>query len=124
MTNEIKNQIFKLRREGKSYTEIADLTGVSIGSVKSIISRHSREISQGSYCKECGTEIKLTEGKKKKEFCSAACRKKHWKAHHFKEVTCKVCGTKFKVDDSSKQIYCSHKCYITDRYGKVVDSND
>ena len=41
MTKEVKNKILRLRKLGKSYTEISEETGVSVGSVKSIISRNA-----------------------------------------------------------------------------------
>ena len=74
-------------------------------------------------CKCCGATLVQTPGRKRKIFCSAACRTKWWNAHpelvkHRGEhqVICGHCGQTFSVSKNSARKYCSHGCYIADRF--------
>ena len=54
-----KKTIIDLKKSGCSYKEIAEKLGISVGSVKSIISRYSKtiELEKESYkCKYCSQD--------------------------------------------------------------------
>lgn len=77
-------------------------------------------------CEQCGRPIIQNPGRKRKRFCSDACRNKWWNSHldlvKRKAVytfTCLACGKKFTVYGNSHRKFCSHACYIAYRFGDV-----
>lgn len=55
----------------------------------------------------------------KRKYCSLSCKRK-WEAQHPKKEyahQCKMCGKSFK-STTKNQKYCSHDCYIEDRFYK------
>jgi len=70
-----------------------------------------------------------TEGRKEKKFCSDRCRNKWWNSHLSEvkrkamyEYTCPNCKKTFMAYGNRNRKYCSHECYINDRFGG--DGND
>ncbi len=62
-------------------------------------------------------------GRKKKRFCSVSCCQLWWNAHPdavrqkaLYHYTCAGCGKAFTAYGNSHRKYCSHECYIKDRY--------
>lgn len=136
MTDAQKEQILKLRTDGLSYGEIACELGMRINTVKSYCRRkfngdHKKKtvepgsiVSNIEHCQECGKPIQQIQGRKIKRFCSDTCRMKWWNAHpemvkrkNGHEVICYHCSKKFLVYGSQVHKYCSHDCYIKDRFG-------
>lgn len=125
MKDEQKQRIIALRRNGAGYGRIADLLGISINTVKSFCRRHSLAAQpKASVCEHCGKPIKQNPGRKRKRFCSDACRHKWWNSHldlvRRKAVytfTCPNCGKEFSVYGDSHRKFCSHACYIEYRFG-------
>lgn len=131
MTDEQKIQIKKLKAAGLSNAQIAQETGILTNTVKSFCRRHkiagdmqldTTEIK--SVCKNCGIPVKQQSGRKEKKFCSDKCRMKWWNAHlnevnrkAMSDCICKKCGKHFYVYGKSNRKYCSHECYISDRFG-------
>lgn len=131
MTDEQKKQIVSLRSRGVSYTDIASNLQLSRDTVKSYCRRHGvstvecTERSALDCCEFCGKELKQTEGKKKKRFCSRECCLNWWHNHpesiNKKAVysfRCACCGKEFTSYGNAKRKYCSHECYIADRFKK------
>ena len=80
-----KKTIIDLKKSGCSYKEIAEKLGISVGSVKSIISRYSKtiELEKESYkCKYCGNPLVQTKGKKKKKKVSAPAKMSRKSGRH------------------------------------------
>lgn len=128
MTDDDKRQITVLRRDGLGYGKIAQQTGVSMNTVKSFCRRNNLTFSTDgkSVCECCGKSIAQNPGRKRKRFCSDACRNKWWNSHldlvKRKAVytfTCPACGKKFTVYGNSHRKFCSHACYIAYRFGDV-----
>lgn len=127
MTDEQKQQIIALRRDGAGYGRIAARLQISINTVKSFCRRHSLAASTaGAVCEQCGKPIEQNPGRKRKRFCCDVCRNKWWNAHlelvKRKAVytyTCPACGKKFTVYGNSHRKFCSHACYIAYRFGGV-----
>ena len=133
MTDHQKAQIIKLRAAGDGYGKIAKSLGISLNTVKSFCRRN--DISNSSvepalaytgettYCENCGQPIRQIEKQKKKRFCCDKCRNAWWNSHldqverkavyHFK---CLHCGKEFHVYGDKRRKYCSHACYIADRF--------
>lgn len=74
MTDEQKQQIIALRRDGAGYDRIAARLQISINTVRSFCRRHSLVAkSEASVCEQCGKPIEQNPGRKRKRFCSHAC---------------------------------------------------
>ena len=129
-----KEQIRNLRREGMSYAKIAKQVDVSRDAVISFCRRNGlQEIKKpipvvntdaADVCRECGKPLIQVDGMKRRVFCSKECRIKWWKEHPERlnqkavyQYTCPHCGKPFSAYGNSKRKYCSHACYISDRFG-------
>ena len=78
MTDEQKQQIIALRRDGAGYGRIAARLQISINTVKSFCRRHSLAASTaGAVCEQCGKPIEQNPGRKRKRFCCDVCRRKY-----------------------------------------------
>lgn len=63
-------------------------------------------------------------GRKEKRFCSDKCRNKWWNTHLDKvnrranyDFVCAYCKKPFISYGNKNRKYCSHECYIADRFG-------
>ena len=124
-----KNYILKLRDNGCSYTQIAEQTGFSENTVKSICRRRSSLKLDNSrpkintHCKNCGEELVQSRGHRQKTFCSDKCRLAWWHSKDTKlepnspyRSECKNCGKEYNCRGKKAQKYCSYGCYIIDRF--------
>ena len=130
MTEEQKQQVIRLRKEGCGYTAVAHNVGVSKDTVKSFCRRNglagklaAAANTQATGCRECGRPLQQTEGMKPRVFCCDVCRVKWWHAHPEKikqravyAFTCAGCGKPFTAYGNSKRKYCSHGCYVRSRF--------
>ena len=129
MLKEDKEKITALRKSGCSYTEIGKRLSIPVDTVRSFCRRNNIVvIKQENLCRECFQPIVQKPKTKHKIFCCKTCREKWWAAHpeeiRQKAVytfTCKHCGKVFTAYGNSKRKYCSHQCYIKDRFGGVED---
>lgn len=129
-----KEQIRSLRSEGRSYAEIARQVEVSRDAVISFCRRNGLQEIKAPVripmpehtdgCRECGNPLVQVEGMKRRVFCSKECRIKWWKEHPERlnqkavyQYTCPHCGKPFSAYGNAKRKYCSHTCYIADRFG-------
>ena len=126
MTNGEKMLITQQRRQGLGYTEIARKLGMSVNTVKSYCQRNGIKpvgkttAPEKETCRQCGSMLQHTPGRKKKQFCSDVCRMRWWHDHRemsktAKSANCAACGREFITDREQK--YCSHACYIAARFG-------
>ena len=75
-------------------------------------------------CEQCGALVKQHPKRKRKRFCSDACRMRWWNDHRYLrepntvEINCQGCGKVVKAIKGSGRKYCCHECYIKDRFGK------
>ena len=72
MTTEEKEKIFFLFYNRIGYKKIASIVGVSIGSIRNVLSDREER------CPVCGKKLTFISGKKKKRFCCDACRYQFW----------------------------------------------
>ena len=137
MTDAQKEEILKLRAHGLSYGEIATEVGLCINTIKSYcrrkinnlgkkdaVKRQQPTVAGVHSCQECGKSIQQIQGRKLKRFCSDTCRMKWWNSHpemvqrkNAREQFCSNCGKKFFVYGTQSRKYCSHECYVKDRFG-------
>ena len=140
MTAEEKNQIVQLRKAGKSLTQIAEETGITRNTVKTFCRRNGLTgdvdampeliITDEPFekpCQCCGKPVLQTPGRKEKRFCSDDCRTRYWNRHlgelkrpAMTVCTCPVCGSEFYAYRNRNRRYCSHECYIQERFGGVA----
>ena len=133
-----KEKFRNLRRDGRSYAKIAKQVDVSRDAVISFCRRNGlQEIKKpipvvntdaADVCRECGKPLIQVDGMKRRVFCSKECRVKWWKEHPERlnqkavyQYTCPHCGKPFSAYGNSKRKYCSHACYISDRFGGGAD---
>ena len=121
MTGQKANSIIALQKQGYGYKRIAAETGIPLNTVKSFCRRHPAEEAE-SFCLCCGSPLEHVPHKKKKKFCSDACRMKWWNSHQdqvqrkaFYTFTCKCCGKEFIAYGNSHRSYCSKACASSSR---------
>jgi endogenous inhibitor of DNA gyrase (YacG/DUF329 family) len=135
MTDTQKVLITDLRGKGYGYKKIAQMTGISENTVKSYCRRNSVPMTtvvdtpsadNEHFCLSCGFPVTQKSGRKNKKFCSDRCRNKWWNTHldqvkrkAIYEFTCPTCGGPFSAYGNANRKYCSHECYIEDRFGGV-----
>lgn len=138
MTDKQKNEIIALRKEGLGYMRISKKLNMSINTVKSYCQRHHLakpeqiakavpiEVTTEHFCPQCGVKVKQNEKRKLKKFCSDKCRMTWWNSHRdminyseSAQIVCANCHKTFYAYKGRK--YCSHSCYIQDRFGGTSD---
>ena len=133
MNSEEKMKIRILRQQGLSIGAIAKELCLPIGTVKSWCYRNQvQQKGRGNIrlCEQCGEQIPVIPGRKHKRFCSDKCRMTWWNAHRelvrrktAKRSICIFCGREFISYAKQNQKYCSHACYIMNRFGKERESD-
>ncbi|HFU4054549.1 TPA: RNA polymerase subunit sigma-70 [Streptococcus suis] len=131
MTPEQKVAIRCLREYGLGYKAIGIKLNLSINTIKSFCRREAIKAGDKTddelpdYCYACGRVLKHIDGKKKKRFCSTSCRQTWWNDHldevhrkAYSEHICLTCGISFMSYANPKRKYCSHRCYVTARFGE------
>ena len=130
MTEQQKMKITSLREAGLGYKKISKLMVLPESTVKSYCRRNGltgkRDVGmQIGICFCCGKPVQQNPGRKEKKFCSDKCRNKWWSGRldgvnrkAFYEFECQGCKRKFTAYGNSKRKYCSHDCYIKDRFGE------
>ncbi len=134
MTDNQKAQIIKLRAAGYGYGSIAGTLGISPNTVKSFCRRNDINADtaveasvtltgETTACENCGREIQQIAKRKKKRFCCDKCRNEWWNSHLDQvkrkavyNLRCKYCGKEFHIYGDKRRKYCSHECYIADRF--------
>ena len=138
MTQEIGRQITSLRLKGLGYKSIALAVGITKESVRYYCKKNGLDGFIGSkkiiyeapknnpdICKFCGGMIERSPRSGKKLFCCEEHRRAWWKAHpeearRGKEATykceCSYCKRIFYSYGNKNRKYCSHDCYIQDRF--------
>lgn len=141
MTNDQKEKIKKMRQEGKSYSQITVILGISENTVKAYCRRNNlgatvsaklkTEKEIYTSCKHCGKSLTHETKGQPKKFCCEECRRLWWKANDIEHVkkayytlSCSGCGNKFESYGNKNRKFCGHACYIKYRFKKEGDLND
>lgn len=136
MTNEQKAAITEYRKNGCGYKKISRLTGICESTVKTYCRRNGmagnmKETATGDTrgitekpCRQCGKPVMQYPGRKEKKFCCDSCRNRWWNSHlnlvkrkAMYDYICPTCGKEFSAYGNRNRKYCSHECYIEDRFG-------
>ncbi|MCR5728002.1 MAG: RNA polymerase subunit sigma-70 [Lachnospiraceae bacterium] len=133
MNEAVKCRIRKMREEGLGYNTISKVLKISENSIKSYCKRQglggvrAKRHQEGDVreCLNCGCAVKQTPGKKAKKFCSTVCRNIWWNSHLYMvkrksmySIECAYCKKIFMAYGIRNRKYCSHPCYIKDRFGE------
>ena len=128
MTNDERKRIERLRKNGNSFSRIAEITGLSKDSVRMYCTRNDIVPlkNKDSCCRQCGKELNENQGKGRKAlFCSSNCRIIYWRKMKEKDrnyiKVCSCCGKEFFSYRRDRK-YCSHECYIKARFGEKHDA--
>lgn len=77
-----------------------------------------------SVCRYCGKSIEKQTTGRRRIYCSEKCRRAWWKNHlSLYKHECMFCGKKFE-SSSKTQKFCSHDCYIGDRFWRKEDTEE
>lgn len=130
MTDKEKRLIEDYRNSGLSYSQISKAMNLPINSVKTYCRRHRlgttfyNNNDVQSFCEQCGSKMTQVVGRKKKRFCSDKCRILWWNSHNGDvkkkanyNCICTHCAKEFISYGNKGRKYCSHECYIADRFG-------
>ena len=140
MTDEQKNKIIELRKNGAGYKAIATEVGMSRDAVRSFCKNRNlsgfgvaavmninEQTENGNICPNCCKPIAQPHKGRRKKFCSEKCRRDWWKEHPENgtqketaqyRLKCTYCGKEFISYGNKNRKYCSHYCYIHDRFWK------
>lgn len=139
-------QIRELRMRGTGYKAIATITGLTRDIVRNYCKAHGLDglcsdltvnmkerMAKGKVCWYCGRELLQPHTGRRKKFCSDACRRAWWKIHPeasrqseeaLYHMTCAYCGTPFVSYGNRHRKYCSHECYIRDRFWREEEGRE
>ena len=141
MTQGEREKIKFFREKGYSYSKISDVLGISENTIKSFCRRNnlggvrgkSKENNeeQIEICKQCGNRLETYKKGAKRKFCSDKCRRLWWKEHDdyiekkaYYKLKCQKCGNEFHSYGNKNRKYCSHSCYIDNRFCKGDGDNE
>lgn len=137
MTDSQRKKIISMRAQGYGYKAIASELHLSRDTVRFFCKRRgcdgpgkiaalnmAEQYSLGNLCLNCCKPLRHK--KKDQKFCCARCRSKWHRDHldktrhqqatfHFR---CAYCGRQFSAYGNKNRKYCSHDCYIKDRFRK------
>ena len=145
MTDYQARLIRSLRMEGEGYKAIAPATGLSRDIVRNYCKAHgldglaaeftanmAERIRKGLACRNCGRPLEQPRTGRPRRFCSDQCRRCWWAAHPEQSAhsagavyhgTCACCGRPFQSYGNPNRKYCSHECYVQDRFGGSEDGS-
>jgi hypothetical protein len=135
-----EKRIRALRQRGVGYRTIAAELGISRDTVRNFCTAHDLSgvagklpVQDGNVCPQCGGEIIQPRRGRRRRFCTDACCRSWWAAHpeairqspeaqH--HLQCVYCGKEFIVYGSASRRYCSHNCYIRDRFWRAEEGRE
>ena len=149
MTSELteyqQRKIREFRLQGVGYRAIASVVGVNRDEVRNFCvskeldrlaaERNGREklAQDESNCANCAVIIRHSRTGRHKKFCSEKCRRAWWSAHPDVLVkseaasyacTCRYCHESFEAYGNRNRKYCSHNCYIRDRFWRKEEGRE
>lgn len=145
MTEYEKMKIPELRASGMGYKAIANVLGLSRDAVRGFCRKYGLtgnaevmqknielKVKNGILCLNCSRPIESKNHGRKRKFCCDECRRQWWKHNTDKinrrksamyQSECSCCHKQFISYGNRHRKYCSHKCYINDRFKKTAHGN-
>lgn len=144
MTSYQEMKVKELRIKGLGYKAIAMALDVDrdqvryyckkiglTGTKEELAKRIQEEKEKGETCLYCGGILIRSKYAPKKKFCCEACRRAWWKEHPEKKKqsaracyvkACDHCGRIFISYGCKSRRFCSHDCYIRNRFWRDEDA--
>lgn len=131
-----KQDIIRLRSHGWGYRKIACAVNASRDQVRNFCKSNSvagkgidliKKIDNldEHYCKMCGTALIQNKTGRRKLYCSKDCKTKWEKLHPvLHEIQCQYCGNVVFVQNADTRKFCSHECYIKNRFWRLDDATE
>ena len=133
--------IDEYRKQGIGYRTIATEIGVSRDAVRYYCKKVKLDgdLSQPQayvkvlQCQQCGKLLSHNRDGRQRIFCSDQCRYRWWNTTGrtlprpsgcCDEIKCACCGKTFQAYSNRKRRYCSHECYIRDRFWRKEDGRE
>ena len=144
MTDTQAKQIRDFRVKGIGYKAIASVLGLSRDVVRMYCKNHglggygaevvvntAEQIQQGRACPYCSQTIRQPGMGRRRKFCSDTCRRSWWTRHpeaarrvSFYEKACAYCDQLFTIYGNKHRRYCSHECYVRDRFWREEEGRE
>lgn len=146
MTEYQARQIWEFRMKGVGYRAISSVTGLSRDVVRNYCKTHGldgfgveltanmkEQMQRGCACLCCGKPVKQPATGRRRKFCSDKCRRQWWSAHPdalqkkdaaLYELVCIYCGKPFTAYGNKSRKYCSHNCYVRDRFWREEEGRE
>lgn len=135
LIEEQKKQILQMAADGVGYRET---TKCVLASKQDIIDYRNELVETGwtpreedtdaewkeNSCLWCGNEYQTASTGRKRKFCTDQCRRKYYMLYPVtprSSTQCAYCGKVFEMINS-KQKFCSHECYIKNRFWSREDA--
>lgn len=130
MTGDEKQKVRLMRQQGVGYAQIAASLDISLNTVKSFCRRNNLQSgvvmkTDTGDCRQCGKRLHQEPKRKPRRFCSDKCRLAWWNDNRDKlnrkavyQLICAHCGKEFESYGNKNRKYCTHACYIKDRFGE------
>lgn len=131
--NENQKEIISIyRQQGLGYKAIAEKLDISVNTIKTYCKRNDLGGNRSAFkkfnikvepCENCGKPVVQSIHRKRKRFCCNSCRMNWWNTHQDLvnrkanyELICKYCGNTFISYGNANRKYCSHECYLNERF--------
>ena len=141
LTADQQDLIDEYRQQGIGYRTIAVAIGSDRDTVRNYCKKvelegirpHSQEFVKGLRCQQCGKLLGRSKTGRQRLFCSDKCRYRWWNTTGrtlprpsgcCEEIKCACCGKTFLEYKKSNRRYCSHECYIRDRFWRKEDGRE
>jgi endogenous inhibitor of DNA gyrase (YacG/DUF329 family) len=134
MTTEQKARLQEMRCAGLSFGEISAQLNIPINTIKSFCRRNEASSDPAisdpntAVCSQCGVPLSHKSKHKLRRFCGSDCRIAFWNTHRelhdthaLQILRCANCGQEFESYSNPNRKYCSHACFIANRYQRKVE---
>jgi len=131
-TNAVKTFCWRYRQPtvGEETAPLDNMTDSETGNIPVHSPTENQPLYQDGICRQCGAIINQPSKTKPRFFCGAKCRSA-WRYRHRSgqagknstAITCARCGKLFIAYGTNQRKYCSHSCYMQDRFigGSHID---
>ena len=112
------------RDKVRNYCKANGLDGYAKKCLQVREGKQMEAVCADSACRQCGKPLEKNSSGRKRIYCSDACRRLWVKNHPFLyKHECIFCGKEFE-SQTKNQKFCSHDCYIHNRFWRQEDTEE